>query len=148
MSKRLIAVLTASVWIAACGTTGGGPQLRSQSTGQLAPCGSGCVSSQASGEAGIAPLSYSGSAVSARQKMGRVLGRMASMGYAVVVNEGDYIHATHGSGATLDDLEFVFSQSEPGVIHVRSARRSGLPDFGANRKHVDEVRNAFTVAKS
>jgi len=45
-------------------------------------------------------------------------------------------------------LEFVFSQSEPGVIHVRSARRSGLPDFGANRKHVDEVRNAFTVAKS
>jgi uncharacterized protein (DUF1499 family) len=95
-------------------------------------------------------MRYTGSAVAAREKLVRVLKRMESMGYAVLVNEGDYVRATYTSGTMkyVDDLEFVFSQSERGVIHVRSSSRIGYADFGANRRHVEEVRNAYTVAKS
>ncbi len=150
MSSRLIAVLIASGLLSACGA--GSPALRSTVTGQLAPCGGPhCVSSQSTEvDHAIAPFNYTGSPVAAREKLTRVLGRMASMGYTVVVSEGDYIHATHTSGTMkyVDDLEFVFSQSERGVIHVRSSSRIGYADFGANRKHVEEVRTAFMVAKS
>ena len=151
MWKQSITVLIASAVLSACGA--GAPTLRSTMTGDLAPCGSGshCVSSQESrADYRIEPLRYTGSAVAAREKMGRVLNRMQSMGYTVINNEGDYIHATHTSSTMkyVDDLEFVFSQAEPGVIHVRSSSRIGYADFGANRKHVEEVRNAFNIAKN
>lgn len=151
MWKPSIAVLTASLLLSACGA--GSPVLRSTVTGDLAPCDSGphCVSSQAAdADHAIAPLHYTGSAVAAREKMARVLGRMQAQGYAVVTNEGDYIHATYTTGTMkyVDDIEFVFSQKEAGVIHVRSSSRIGYADFGANRKHVEEVRTAYTVAKS
>lgn len=155
MWNRSIAGLTASVLscglLVACGS--GAPVLRSQSTGVLAACPSAphCVSSLASDPAQkIAPMRYIGSPVFAREKLGRVLKRMESMGYTVITNEGDYVHATYTTGTMkyVDDLEFVFSQSEPGVIHVRSSSRIGYADLGANRKHVEEVRNAYTIAKS
>ncbi len=151
MWKPLTAGLTASLLLSGCGA--GSPVLRSTVTGDLAPCPSAphCVNSQAS-DAGhaIAALRYTGSAVAAREKLARVLKRMQSLGYAVVTNEGDYLHATHTSGIMkyVDDIEFVFSQKEPGVIHVRSSSRIGYADLGANRKHVEEVRTAYTVAKS
>lgn len=151
MWNRLIAALTASALLSACGA--GTPTLRSAATGLLAPCPSAphCVSSQAKDAPhAIAPLRYSGSAVAAREKLTRVLKRMEGLGYQVVKSEGDYVHATYTTGTMkyVDDLEFVFSQGEPGVIHVRSSSRIGYADFGANRDHVEEVRTAFTVAKS
>ncbi len=150
MSSRLIAVLTVSLLLNACGA--GAPTLRSTVTGQLAPCGGPhCVNSQSNEtDHAIAPFSYTGSPVAAREKLTRVLRRMASLGYSVVVSEGDYIHATYTTGTMkyVDDLEFVFSQAERGVIHVRSSSRIGYADFGANRKHVEEVRTAYNVAKS
>lgn len=151
MWNRSIAVLTASVLLSACGA--GAPMLRSSVTGQLAACPSAphCVNSQATDEAhAIAPLTYTGSPVAAREKLGRVLKRMQSMGYTVVISEGDYVYATYTTGTMkyVDDMEFVFSQSERGVIHVRSSSRIGYADLGANRKHVEEVRNAYNVAKS
>ncbi len=151
MWNRLTAVLTASLLLGACGA--GSPTLRSQTTGLLAPCDSGphCVSSQSKDPShAIAPMRYTGSAVAAREKLTRVLKRMESRGYQVVKSEGDYVHATYTTGTMkyIDDLEFVFSQSEVGVIHVRSSSRIGYADFGANREHVEEVRTAFTVAKS
>lgn len=150
MWKRLTAALTASILLTACGA--GSPVLRSTVTGDLAPCGGPhCVSSQDTRpEYYIEPMRYTGSPVAAREKLVRVLGRMQGMGYAVVTNEGDYVHATYTTGTMkyVDDLEFVFSQSMRGLIHVRSSSRIGYADFGANRKHVEEVRNAYTVAKS
>lgn len=151
MWNRSIAVLTASALLSACGA--GSPVLRSPVTGELAPCSSGphCVNSKDTDpKHAIAPLRYTGSAVAAREKLTRVLKRMESRGYQVVTSEGDYVHATYTTSTMkyVDDLEFVFSQSEPGVIHVRSSSRVGYADFGANREHVEEVRTAFTVAKS
>jgi len=151
MWKISTAALTASLLLSACGA--GSPVLRSTVTGDLAPCPSAphCVSSQATDpDHAIAPLKYTGSPVAAREKLARVLGRMQSQGYSIVSNEGDYIHATYTTGTMkyVDDLEFVFSQKEIGVIHVRSSSRIGYADFGANRKHVEEVRTAYTVAKS
>jgi len=151
MWKISTAALTASLLLSACGA--GSPVLRSAVTGDLAPCPSAphCVSSQATDpDHAIAPLKYTGSPVAAREKLARVLGRMQSQGYSIVSNEGDYIHATYTTGTMkyVDDLEFVFSQKEIGVIHVRSSSRIGYADFGANRKHVEEVRTAYTVAKS
>ncbi len=155
MLNRSIAGLTASLLsltvLTACGASA--PVLRSQRTGDLAPCPSAphCVNSQAKDpDHNIAALSYTGSPVMAREKLARVLERMQSLGYNVVSSEGDYLHATYTTGIMkyVDDLEFVFSQSEHGVIHVRSSSRIGYADFGANRKHVEEVRNAYTIAKS
>ena len=151
MWNRSIAALTASLLLSACGA--GAPTLRSTVTGQLAACPSSppCVNSQATDQAhAIAPMAYTGSPVAAREKLGRVLKRMQSMGYTVVINEGDYLYATYTTGTMkyVDDMEFVFSQSERGVIHVRSSSRIGYADLGANRKHVEEVRNAYNVAKS
>lgn len=151
MWNRLIAALSASVVLTACGA--GAPVLRSQVTGELAPCSSAphCVNSQANDERhGIAPMRYTGSPTAAREKLTRVLKRMESRGYQVVVSEGDYIYATYTTGLMgyVDDIEFVFSQREPGVIHVRSSSRIGYADGGANRNHIEEVRTAYTVAKS
>ncbi len=151
MWKQSTAALTASLLLAGCGA--GSPALRSSVSGELAPCGSAprCVNSQASGERhAIAPLRYTGSPTAAREKLTRVLKRMESQGYTVVKSEGDYVYATYTTGIMkyVDDLEFVFSQREPGVIHVRSSSRIGYADAGANRQHVEEVRTAFTVAKS
>ena len=150
MSKTLIAGLIASLTLAACAIK---PELRSSVTGDLAPCGSAphCVSSQETRkDFSIPPMKYVGSAVAARDKLARVLGRMQSLGYAVVLNEGDYLRATYTTGTVgfVDDLEFVFSQREIGVIHIRSSSRVGYADFGANRAHLEAVRNAFVVAKN
>ncbi len=43
-----------------------------------------------------------------------------------------------------DDLEFQHSR-EDGVIHVRSASRVGLFDFGVNRRRVEAVRRALAA---
>ena len=151
MWKVSTAALTASLLLSACGA--GSPALRSTVTGDLAPCSSAphCVSSQSTDpDSAIEPLRYTGSPVAAREKLARVLGRMKSMGYEVVTSEGDYLYATHTSGIMkyVDDIEFVFSQKQAGVIHVRSSSRIGYADMGANRRHVEEIRTAFTVAKS
>lgn len=151
MWNRSITVLIASTLLSACGA--GSPALRSTATGNLEPCGSAphCVSSQETREGfRVEPLRYTGSAVAAREKLTRVIKRMEGQGFSVVSSEGDYLYATFTT-ATMkytDDIEFVFSQKERGVIHVRSSSRIGYADFGANRSHVEQVRTAFDVAKS
>ena len=41
-----------------------------------------------------------------------------------------------------DDLEFRHSPAE-GVVHVRSASRVGVYDFGVNRRRVERVRKGL-----
>ena len=45
----------------------------------------------------------------------------------------------------MDDVEFLLVASEQ-VIHVRSASRLGITDFGVNRARVEELREAFDEA--
>ena len=42
-----------------------------------------------------------------------------------------------------DDLEFRYSPDD-GVVHVRSASRVGIYDFGVNRRRVERVRKALS----
>lgn len=44
-----------------------------------------------------------------------------------------------------DDLEFRYSPDD-GVVHVRSASRVGIYDFGVNRRRVERVRKQLSRA--
>lgn len=141
MSKFWMSAV-AGLLLAACAAPA--PQLRDMRTGLLAPCAGArdCVGSQ---DGGIEPIRYDGPLGEARAKMGRVLLRMKV--YDIVRNEGDYILATRSDGHGTETLELVFSQREPGVIHLRSSG-GGLFGAGPNREHVEDLRRAFTIAKS
>ena len=46
-----------------------------------------------------------------------------------------------------DDLEFRYSPDH-GVVHVRSASRVGIYDFGVNRRRVERVRRSLEGTRS
>ena len=53
------------------------------------------------------------------------------------------IHALCRSrGGFIDDVEFRLSPDE-GIIHVRSAARSGLHDLGVNRRRLEKLRRRY-----
>ncbi len=61
----------------------------------------------------------------------------------IVAETADYLHALCRSrGGFIDDVEFRLSPDE-GVIHVRSASRSGLHDLGVNRRRVERLRRRY-----
>ena len=61
----------------------------------------------------------------------------------IVTETADYVHALCRSrGGFIDDVEFRLSPNE-GVIHVRSASRSGLHDLGVNRRRVERLRRRY-----
>jgi len=102
-----------------------------------------CVSSQSTDEAHfIEPLHYSGSLADARQKLTAILEDMNRVRLAKV--ETDYIHAEFRSSVFrfVDDVKFWFPPDRP-LIHVKSASRKGYYDFGANRRRVERLREAF-----
>ncbi|ROH91805.1 DUF1499 domain-containing protein [Stagnimonas aquatica] len=141
-SWTAVSILASTLALSACGL--GSPVLRA-ADGKLAACPPAphCVSSLASGEQQVAPLRYTGAAAAARERLARTIAGLPR--YAVLRNEGDYLYASYTSPLMryVDDLELVFSQSEPGRIEVRSSSRIGYYDFGANRAHVEELRAAF-----
>jgi uncharacterized protein (DUF1499 family) len=145
-SWTAVSILASTLTLAACGL--GSPVLRG-ADGQLAPCPPAphCVSTLAEGEQRVAPLIYVGDAIAARERLARTLAGLPN--YAVLSNQGDYLHASYTTGLMryVDDLEFVFSQSAPGRIEVRSSSRIGYYDFGANRAHVEQVRAAYDAAR-
>ena len=61
----------------------------------------------------------------------------------LVTSDGPYRHYTSKTKIMgyIDDVEF--KASEEGGIHVRSASRLGLRDYGANRKRVEAIRAAL-----
>lgn len=65
----------------------------------------------------------------------------------IVVNRPDYIHAEFvtGSLGLIDDVEFLLDAAQH-LIHVRSASRLGVTDFGVNRARVKDLREAFDEA--
>lgn len=122
--------------------------------GTLQPCDarkSNCVCSQHSVEGRtqlphyIPPFPYVGDPGDAMTRVIAIL--MQRENCQIVVNSAHYIHAefeTSGLGF-VDDVEFLLVASEQ-VIHVRSASRLGITDFGVNRARVEELREAFDEA--
>lgn len=117
--------------------------------GPLAGCpGSpNCVSSMDPREKhAVEPFRYAGDWTAARDRLVRLLAEMTRT--RVVTVQEKYIHAECRSRIFrfVDDLEFFFVP-EAGVIHVRSAARTGYSDFGVNRKRVEEIRRLWAGTK-
>jgi uncharacterized protein (DUF1499 family) len=120
--------------------------------GRLAPCKRtpNCVSSQADpGDRRhyIAPLAFQGPPADAIALLQRVI--EAAPGARVVRATPDYLYAEFRSRVMrfVDDAEFSLDAAG-GVIHVRSAARLGIRDFGVNRARVESLRRALQAALS
>lgn len=113
--------------------------------GRLRPCPAtpNCVSSQAPQEtARVAPLAYSGSARQAWRRLQQVI---EAAGGDIVTRQDAYLHATFVTPwlRFVDDVECLLD-ARAGVIHVRSASRTGRSDFGVNRKRVEAIRSGLS----
>lgn len=153
MSNNWIVVMTrastllAAFSLSACGL---GSNVLRGPDGRLAACSSAphCVSSLAAdADHKIEPLRYTGSADAAHGRLVKTVFGM--QGAAIVIDQPDYVHATYTSALMryVDDVEFVFVASQPGVIQLRSSSRLGYADLGANRKRTDAIRAAFSATK-
>jgi uncharacterized protein (DUF1499 family) len=117
--------------------------------GRLAPCPSSpnCVSSQADDEQHrMEPIPFS---VSPQEAMNRLKSALASMPRLKIVAEADnYLHAEATSLVFrfVDDVEFSIDEHGK-VVHFRSASRAGYSDLGANRKRMEQIRQAFERAE-
>ena len=61
----------------------------------------------------------------------------------VVSSRGSYLHALARSPkGYIDDVEFLAAPAEK-TIHLRSAARSGVFDFGVNRRRIRRVKRMF-----
>ena len=120
--------------------------------GRLAPCKRtpNCVSSQADPDDRrhyIAPLAFQGPPADAIAALQRAV--EAAPGARVVRATPDYLYAEFRSRMMrfVDDVEFSLDPAG-GVIHVRSAARMGIRDFGVNRARVESLRRALDAALS
>ncbi|WP_319583361.1 DUF1499 domain-containing protein [uncultured Pseudodesulfovibrio sp.] len=102
-----------------------------------------CVSSEAEeAKRRIAPLNATGPVDEVMNRLSRVFESME--GGEVAERRGNYLRAVFTSRLWRfrDDLECLYDE-ESGSIQVRSASRVGYSDFGANRKRVERLREAF-----
>lgn len=117
--------------------------------GRLAPCpkSPNCVVSQGDEDAehAIAPLTYDSDMASAVAKLREVV--EAQEGSKIIEQSDTYLYAEFASKLMgfVDDVEFYFSPTDPGTIHVRSAARLGKSDLGVNRKRIEAIRSAFSA---
>ena len=125
--------------------------LSTTNTGQaqpaLAPCPDkpNCVSSLATDQRHlVAPLHFTGEPAEAWSRLTSLL--LGQPRARIITQQGDYLHAEFRSlmFRFVDDVEFVM-QAEQGLIHVRSASRSGYSDFGVNRRRVEHLREHFAT---
>jgi uncharacterized protein (DUF1499 family) len=102
-----------------------------------------CVSSLAENSSKfVDPLHYKGTRNEAYK---RLVDLLVSLNRTrMLVKTENYIHAEVASRLFrfMDDIEFWFP-ADPGIIHVRSASRSGYWDLGVNRKRVETIRQHF-----
>ncbi|NNL66655.1 MAG: DUF1499 domain-containing protein [Myxococcales bacterium] len=114
---------------------------------RLDPCpqSPNCVSSQAWDPAQrVAPFEFAGDAAEALSRLAALVAAEPSA--TIVEQRGIYLHAEYRSRwfGFVDDLELLVDE-EAGVIHVRSASRTGWSDLGVNRRRVERLREAFGV---
>lgn len=91
---------------------------------------------------GIDPISFHGSQEEAEEKIKNVVSSMERS--KIVKTTGDYVHAEFKSRlfGFVDDVEF-YIDDKGGIIHVHSESRTGVYDFGVNRKRVENIRQKF-----
>lgn len=113
--------------------------------GRLRPCPASpnCVCSQDTDtEHAAEPLRFTGTPAEAMERLKTVIEQMPRA--QLVTAEPDYLHAEFTTPLMryVDDVEFLV-EPDAQVIQFRSASRIGYSDLGANRKRMEEIRNAF-----
>jgi uncharacterized protein (DUF1499 family) len=113
--------------------------------GRLQPCpGSpNCVCSQPSDASHhVAPLPLDGDPTGAIPKLRQLVASMPRT--RIVTTTAAYLHAEFRSWLLgfVDDVEFLVD-ADAGVVHVRSASRTGYSDLGVNRRRVETIRRSM-----
>ena len=114
-------------------------------TNELSPCPEtpNCVSSQAADAAHFSePIPFSGPPAHALERLRSVLENEPRT--TIITLQDNYLHAEARSLVFrfVDDVEFLLDR-EQGLIHVRSASRTGYSDLGVNHRRVERIRKAF-----
>jgi len=127
------------------GFSAGRPQNLGLKNNLLAPCPSSlnCVLSQSSdAKHRIKPIYYATSTEEAKEKLIKVIQSMD--GTQIITQDEVYWHVEFTTRwlRFIDDVEFFFMKTE-GLIHLRSASRSGYWDLGVNRNRIKEIRSKF-----
>jgi uncharacterized protein (DUF1499 family) len=91
----------------------------------------------------VAPFSVDGNPVAALRRLEKVVRSMPRTEIVVATDTCLYAVCRTRLMRFRDDLEFRYSPDD-GVVHVRSASRVGIYDFGVNRRRIERVRKAFT----
>ncbi len=113
----------------------------------FAPCDGrwNCVISQVVNKqkANIRPITYTCSKEEAYERMLEVIQDYPDT--KIITKADNYIHAefTIGKMRYIDDVEFYFPEGQK-LIHVRSASRVGIYDFGVNKKRVKAIKERFS----
>lgn len=110
---------------------------------QTCPDSPNCVSSQARDTRHfIEPFAFSDDPQAAWTRLRTAL--RSEPRVTIVAEEGGYLHAEVRSRIFrfVDDVEFLLAARE-GLIHVRSASRTGYSDLGVNRRRIERIRKAF-----
>ena len=90
----------------------------------------------------VDPLPMLGDAAATRERILRVLAEMG--GNTVIEDTGPYVHTVFVTRwlRFRDDVEF-YVDEDAGIVHFRSASRTGYYDFGANRRRYDRFRDLY-----
>ena len=91
----------------------------------------------------VAPFSLNEDPVAALRGLEKIVRSMPRTEIVVATDTRLYAVCRTRLMRFRDDLEFRHTP-EDGVVHVRSASRVGIFDFGVNRRRVERVRKAFT----
>lgn len=77
-------------------------------------------------------------------KLASVIQKMP--GAKIITQKGPYIHAEYTSSIFrfIDDLECYYNKTQ-GVVHIRSASRTGYYDFKVNLKRVNALKKLFNA---
>jgi uncharacterized protein (DUF1499 family) len=147
MNSKISIVILSVVFFAGC--SGTMPKL-GVNNGQLMSCPDkpNCVNSQATDEEhSIEPIHFTGTQQAAQDRLLQILNGLDRT--QIIVTDENYIQVEFTSKIFrfVDDVEFYFpsTKTEKIIINVRSASRLGHSDLGANRKRIEQIRNAFKV---
>lgn len=102
-----------------------------------------CVSSLDSASSHyIEPYTYSDSADVAMQRLKQAI--LSEERIAIIKEDSEYLHLEARSFIFrfVDDVQFKQLPKE-GLIHIRSASRTGYSDLGVNRRRLERIRKLF-----
>ena len=118
--------------------------------GKLAPCNGAwncAITQEVDGQKPNAqPIRYTGSRKKALARLKAILHTFDRV--QIITETDDYLYTTFTSKffKFVDDVEFYAPEDEK-VIYIRSAERTGIYDFGVNKKRVNEIVKRFEKDK-